>query len=439
MDKALVAISDILKRSMGLDYNSIGISSIESGVRKRIAMTGLHDYATYLQSLKASDDELSALIEDIVIPETWFFRDEKPYALLTEHLTKLRSDKPDSRINLLSLPSSTGEEPYSIAMTLTNLGWPKNKFNIDAYDISNVSIRKAKEGVYSKNSFRINDTSYIERYFTQDEDRYLLSEDIKACVNFKQGNMFDPHTFEYSNYYDVIFCRNLIIYFDSATQQQAFIVLDKLLNKEGILILGHAETAKAAVGKFTLDDRVGAYLYKKSTPQTNADNGKSVTKRKTRKISSPVSRIVNTAKSSMASRPADNPAPTPPLTAVADKLTEVRQQEQVDTQHLERIAQLANAGEILQGIDLCHMYLETNEKDANANYLMAVLHDAIGDTVRADEYLRKTIYLDPDHVEAIIHTALIAEKHGDIKTAERMRARAKRAEERRNVKMDKLA
>jgi len=429
MDKHLIAISDILKSSMGLDYNSIGISSIEAGVKNRLDETGMPGYQSYLSLLSESEEELKALIEKIVIPETWFFRDEKPYAILSEYLRSTRQSQNNEEINILSLPSSTGEEPYSIAMTLANLGWDNNHFNIDAYDISIESIKKAREGIYTQNSFRIPDTSYIDRYFTKDADLFYLNDEIKDLVNFHQGNMFDNTAFPYINKYDVIFCRNLIIYFDSDTQTEAFSVLARLLKKDGIMILGHAETAKASNGKFLIDSEAGAYLFRKATSVSNKKATKPIRKPQAVAKATRVKKanaVRKTVKTTPVQRPpADLDVPT--------------EESKSEPSHLNRISELANTGEIKQGIELCHAYLKDNEKDAEGNYLMAVLHDANGDAEESEKYLRKTIYLDPDHVEAIIHMALIADKNGDTKTAERMRTRAKRAEVRRVVKMDKLA
>ena len=427
MSRVIEKIAEILRSSMGLDYNSIGISSIQNAANNRSAGLNCESLDDYLCVLEHDEHELKTLIENVVIPETWFFRDIKPFNILAKHLAQVRSTRQTKeKLNLLSLPSSTGEEPYSIAMTLLDSGWSKKDFNIDACDISDIAINKARKGIYTNNSFRINDDAYISKYFTLQNDMYHIDKGVKECVNFQKANMFNATDLPYIGKYDVIFCRNLIIYFDTETQENAFSVLARLLKNDGLLILGHAETANASKGKFRIAENETTYAYCKSIAKENTRE--QVKKSVARKPSGTTAQTSAVKKNS-------KPEITP-----QKAVTRTTSENATDSHaSYEKIMTMANNGKIADAIKLCSTYLEHNEKDADANYLMAVLHDADSNILKAEEYLRKAIYLDPEHVNAIIHMAVIAERNGDTKTAERMRLRARRVEERNSLEMDKMA
>ena len=126
-----------MKASIGLDAGSIGPPSIERAVQERLSACGLSDRQVYWERVRASATELQALIEAVVVPETWFFRDREAFATLASigHERWLRAPA-DGVLRLLSLPSSTGEEPYSMAMALLDAGVPADRFRIDAVDVS---------------------------------------------------------------------------------------------------------------------------------------------------------------------------------------------------------------------------------------------------------------------------------------------------------------
>ncbi|MBD5656911.1 MAG: methyltransferase, partial [Candidatus Eremiobacteraeota bacterium] len=147
--------ADRLKQTMGLDVAAIGRSTIEHAVRRRMAARSLEDVGAYERCLHSSERELQALIEAAVVPETWFFRDAEAFAEMARavEVFSLRVD-PGVTIRLLSLPCSTGEEPYSMAMTLLQSGFSVSRFRIDAIDISEQVLVRAEAAVYGKNSFR---------------------------------------------------------------------------------------------------------------------------------------------------------------------------------------------------------------------------------------------------------------------------------------------
>src|ERR1700686_2436173 len=135
----------LLKASIGLDAGSVGESSIERAVQERLSACALPDRHSYWERVRSSGPELQALIEAVIVPETWFFRDREAFALLASIAhDRGRRAAGDGVLRLLSLPSSTGEEPYSMSMALLDTGVPADRFRIDAVDISARAIAQGE-------------------------------------------------------------------------------------------------------------------------------------------------------------------------------------------------------------------------------------------------------------------------------------------------------
>src|SRR3954468_10095421 len=182
-----------LKDRIGLDVASVGEAIIERAVRQRCTHSKARDHDDYWQTLLVSADEQQALIEAVIVPETWFFRYPESFATLG-NLAKARLAQLNGvrALRILSLPCSTGEEPYSIAMAMFDAGLRGPQFSVEAVDISPLSIQRARQGVYGKNSFRGDQLGYRERFFTASEEGYRLDERVRDQVRFQSGNLLDP-------------------------------------------------------------------------------------------------------------------------------------------------------------------------------------------------------------------------------------------------------
>src|SRR5207249_345639 len=210
---------------------------------KRLLACELQETHAYWERVRASEAELQELIEAVVVPETWFFRDREAFAALA--LTVYEDwlgAHPEDDLRLLSLPSSTGEEPYSMAMALLDAGFPANRFRVDAVDISARALARAGHAVYGKNSFRGNELGFRDRHFEATTHGYRLSDAVRRQVQFQQGNLLAAGFLPGVESYDVIFCRNVLIYFDRAAQDRALTVLVRLLTPKGVLFVAPSET-----------------------------------------------------------------------------------------------------------------------------------------------------------------------------------------------------
>jgi SAM-dependent methyltransferase len=173
----------LVQTAIGIDLESVGGYSLTRGLKERMAKCGLTDEASYLDRLRNSPQELEELVELIVVPETWFFRDEKPFNVLQKYVQEeWLPSKPSAPIKILSLPCSSGEEPYTIAMALLDIGLTPEQLQIEAFDISRHALEKALGAVYHGNSFRSREMGFRDRYFRLTEEGYVLDEKVRRIL-----------------------------------------------------------------------------------------------------------------------------------------------------------------------------------------------------------------------------------------------------------------
>jgi chemotaxis protein methyltransferase WspC len=189
----LTEFESLLQRKIGLDAASIGAAAIERAVQVRLAVCDIADPQAYLHHLRNSEAELQELVEEVVVPETWFFRHREAFATMTRMAMDAWLPRhPHGVLRLLSLPCSTGEEPYSMAMALLDSGFPASRFRIDALDVSGRALALARRAVYGRNAFRGADAAFRERYFEVVANGHRLSGALRRLVQFEQGSLFDP-------------------------------------------------------------------------------------------------------------------------------------------------------------------------------------------------------------------------------------------------------
>ncbi|MBC8123737.1 MAG: hypothetical protein H7Y22_18100 [Gemmatimonadaceae bacterium] len=399
-------ISRLLQATTGLNLTSISPSIVERAVRRRMENCTTTCIEDYWQHLERTTGELDALIDEVVIPETSFFRNREPFHALSSYLTEeWLQAHPLGKLRLLSVPCSTGEEPYSIAMTLLDARMHPGGVCIDAVDISTRALTSARTAIYGDHSFRGKELQFRSRYFRSTEAGYVLDESVRNMVHFTRGNLLDPRFLSDKAPYDVVFCRNLLIYFDRPTQQLAFTALEHLVRPGGLLFLGHAETILASQEVFVPFAQAGAFAFRKVLPRPALTGLRS---------SVPVA----------APRPATAQKTAVPMGLPLPSRT---------AGSLEEAHRLADSGHLDAASVLCRNYLEVHGPCARAYFLLGLVQDAEGNAARAEEWFRKALYLDPEHLESLVHLALQVEHRGDTATAQRLRGRAERAEKRRST------
>jgi chemotaxis protein methyltransferase WspC len=402
---------DFLKERIGLDVTSVGPAIIERAVRQRSTASQALTADEYWHTLQGSQDEQQALIEAVIVPETWFFRYPESFATLAKLAIKRLVEINHLRaLRILSLPCSTGEEPYSIAMALLDAGLKPHQFKVEGMDVSPLSVEKAKRALYGKNSFRGHDLAFRERYFTVESDGYRLSERVLEQVRLQVGNLLDPALLASEPPYDFVFCRNLLIYFDQPTQQQVFEVLKRLTHVDGVLFIGPAEGS--FLGRFGMRSIGIAQSFAFSRQSTPAPESLPVF------VPTPLP--VRQAVRSVTPAPLRNrPFTTPTPPTVTPKASDA-------AVLLANITALANEGKSADARAACERYLDHHEPVAQVFYWLGLLSDVAGKVLEAQGFYRKALYLEPQHPDALMHLAALLQSLGDTAGARRLQDRAAR-------------
>ena len=398
---AQAAIVALLGHTIGLNPDAIGAETIVRAVRQRMAQCGTSDVQTYLDRLQTSEQELHALIDEVVVPETWFFRDQMPFAYLGRYvMAEWFPSHQHGVLRVLSLACSTGEEPYSIAMALLDTGLPPQHFRIDAVDISHKALRWARGAVYGGHSFRGDDLVFRERYFDHSAEGYRICERVSQMVTFRHGNVLAPALLADQGPYDAIFCRNMLIYFDEPARNRAMQVLDRLLTPEGLLFLGYAETGLFLASGYVPVRYPRAFAYRKAGAATT---------------------------------PSASPSPSTPPTSGRGEIKKSTPERlpspgEAQASALETARRLADQGELEAAATLCESSIRAHGPGAPAYVLLGLIRQAMGNAAQAEHCFGRALYLQPDHYEALMHLALLLEHRGDTAMVTVLRQRAQRAQ-----------
>jgi len=234
---------------------------LESRLQKRIKHLKIDTFEQYLQYLKTNPNreiEKKQLFEAITINETYFFRNQPQLdALVANIIPELLQDKNNSfnRLRIWSAASSSGEEAYSIAIMLNEMILPKYpnlKFEIIGTDINYAVVETARKGIFKEYSVRNTPPIYLKKYFQKIDNTYVLDSKIKNMVSFKVLNLYDDLSIRSMAKSDVVFCANVLIYFDVESKIKVVNNLFNNLNPEGYLFIGYSETLHGISKAFKL-------------------------------------------------------------------------------------------------------------------------------------------------------------------------------------------
>ena len=237
---------------------------------ERIEATGTGTFRGYFTMLRfqASGEELQLLTNAMTVNETYFLREEYQFKCLVDSILPqiVHAEIGKDPIRIWCIPSSSGEEPYSVAMYLLE-SWPGIEewdVEIIASDIDTNILRRAHAGRYSIRSVQYVPEPWLHKYFKSVRDEYQICDDLRQAVRFTRVNLAEPaDTIGYRNF-DIIFCRNLLIYFDDASRKTASETFYEALNPGGYLCLGHSESMSRISSLFEVRKFPDAIVYRKS-------------------------------------------------------------------------------------------------------------------------------------------------------------------------------
>jgi chemotaxis protein methyltransferase CheR len=263
-------LRDLLLKRSGLSLSADKRYLLESRLSMVCRQFAVPDLATLVRQVRAGHAGLTtAVVEAMTTNETLFFRDGAPFRNLRELLLPalIKAREAERTIRIWCAAASSGQEPYSIAMVLDEmapqlLGW---RVDVLATDISAEIIEKARQGYYTQ--FEVQrglPVQLLLKHFTQDGKRWRISEQLRRMVTFKQHNLVNPQGS--LGRFDIIFCRNVLIYFDLPTKARVFDTLARHLAADGFLTLGAAETVMGVTEAF-ISDRATRGGYQLAPPR----------------------------------------------------------------------------------------------------------------------------------------------------------------------------
>ncbi len=361
---SLAAVLDLLRSRIGLDPEALGPSLVPTVVAGRMRTLGVADRAAYAALLADDREEFDALVDEVIVPETWFFRGGADlFAHLARHVRDAVAARPPDRpFRALSAPCSSGEEPYSLAIALTEARVPPGRWTIDGLDLSRRVLERARRGRYGEAAFRETEPELRRRYFRAAEGGWEIVPEVRSAVRFVRGNLVEAPVLAGAGPFDLVFCRNLLIYLDPAARARVLATLDRLLAPDGLLCTGHAEPLSLLDRRFRPTGAPGFFLYRRG----------------------------------------DAAAP------------------------LARARQLADTGKLDEALAACTAHLAGAGPSADLYSLQGIIHQARQERAEAAECFRKALYLEPAHAEALTHLLFLCEEDGDSAAAARLRRRLRR-------------
>ena len=461
----------IVARRLGLQYEDEKLDYLAEVARRRMELVGSARFESYLERLTSSpkgSDEFRALAEQLTVNETFFFRNADNFRAFAEIVLpeRIRANTREKRLRILSAGCASGEEPYSLAVlvreALSDLGnWDVKIIGID---VNPAVLAKATQARYSAWSLRATSEDAKRRYFRADGPDFVLAPAIQKMVTFEERNLVDEDPlFWQSLACDVVFCRNVLMYFTPDKARDVVRRIGGALLPGGFFFLGHAETLRGLTQEFHLCHTHDTFYYRRrdASEAVVATATWVAPSRKQAQDSLPAvvestapwvnviqrasERISTLADGRSGSPGQDAPRTTPAGQAAATAaprtwdlglvLEAVRQERFSDALEivcslppdshedpdalLLRAVLLTNNGRLDESEEVCSRLLAVDELNAGAHYLMALCREHAGDSTGAIEHGQTAIYLDAGFAMPHLHLGIMAKRSGDVAAAQR--------------------
>lgn len=462
----------IVAERLGLDYDDAKFDHLAEVLRDRLRATGDVQFSAYLERLTSAatcHTELRALAQHLTVGETYFFRHPDHFRAFVEVALPARWQAPagSRQVRILSAGCASGEEPYTLAMLIRD-SLPElaaGTVTILGIDVNALLLDKARRARYAAWSLRNTSESVRQRAFHPEGKEFLLQEAIRAMVSFEERNLIeDDPGFWRPAVFDIIFCRNVTMYFGPAATRAVMARMAHALAPGGFLFLGPAETLRGISQAFHLRHTHGTFYYQRRDPtETLARSDVAPQARPAPWPAPPIAAalepdtswigiicraseriatlahdaVSQTSPASLAAAPTDQMAtPARPAYADLDLARECVRQERFEDAmeilqalppasaadpdvQLLRALLLTNRGEVAEAERVCQQVLACDELNAGAHYLKALCREHAGDRLAAVAQDQMAIYLDPMFAMPHLHLGLLAKRAGDTETARR--------------------
>ncbi|HEY4443246.1 MAG TPA: CheR family methyltransferase [Steroidobacteraceae bacterium] len=436
-------VSEFIGQNTGLDFPGERRSDLQRGLAAAAAEFGLADAAScadWLLSGSPTRSQLHVVASHLTIGETYFFRERKTFDALAEHvlpeLIRRRRGR-EQRLRLWSAACSTGEEPYSLAILVRQLlpDWQDWNVKILATDINERFLQKAIAGVYGEWSFRESAIGFKERHFTATSNgRFAIAPEIRNCVSFAHMNLAQdcfPSPTSDTQDMDIIFCRNVLIYFTASHARKLAENVRHALAEGGWLAVSPSECSQTLFSRFAAVNFPGTILYRKCKAEERGPPiwlppSDAVAERAAAAFdaSQPLTsyardRHPETARTSYV--PDRHPGtagapPTPVVEAAAQTSPATSQLAEKPGAFSLRTRALANQGQYAAALASSKQWIASDKVDSAAHYVHAMIMQEMGEREAARDSLQRAVYLQPDFVLA--HFALGNLARAEARTAQ---------------------
>jgi chemotaxis protein methyltransferase CheR len=436
LESQLLRFAELIERRLGLHFDSSSLKELGSILRARMRHLRCSGFDSYLSHLKAGESmhrELRALAAMLTIGETYFFRSPEQFTVFSEvALPRLLRRQPSRQLRILSAGCATGEEPYTLAMTLRELGVSAPpQVSILGLDLNPESIEKARRGSYSAWSMRATPPDCVEKYFRRDRDQFVLDKNVRAMVRFEERNLaLEDLSFWRPQSFDVIFCRNVTMYLSARALAELIARFARVLTPDGFLFLSHTEPLRGISQAFHVEHAGGAFYYTLREANGTTHHSAPVAARP-----SSVSRTVAPVARDLTMQPRDNAqtgAQRPSLSLSAAFMKAERFDEALAT--LEAMAPADRTdpdvllltamiqmerGQLDEAARLCKSLLALDDLNAAAHYLTALCHEQGGRRAAAIDSYHVGVYLDRAFAMPHLRLGLMFRREGDLGGARR--------------------
>ena len=389
----------------GFDPAVVTDAHLEAALRRRQRARGSATDLEYGQLLATDRTEQDEILEELLVRESWFYRDDAPFALLSE-LAATRWQRRADGIRVLSAPCASGEEPYSIAIALAAGGLAPNQFMIEAVDLSRRGLAAARAAVYPARVLAKLPAALQEQWLRPHATgTAIVCDELRQAVRLHHGNLLALPAALCGTPFDVVFCRNALIYLQPRARAQVLDALSALLAPDGVLVVGHAEAGLLRERPMRSLGRTGTFAFERSTsmPATSLPRREPHAAPTTPRVRVP-----------RGPRPATAPVPATAVSSLEAQLAQARA--------------LADRGAYAAAAAQVTALLARHMDNADAQHLLGLIRAAEGDTAQAQQCFQRALYLEPAHLPSLEHLALLAARCGDEPQARLLRQRAARLE-----------
>lgn len=393
-NETLTQLNASISRLFGIIFHDNRLNELHKAIQsvcKYLKIKDEKELISRIISENLSDKERNTLIKHLTIGETYFFRDDKIFRHLKDTiLPDIVKRKGNANIKILSIGCSTGEEPYSIAITI-NKELPHLNAKIIAIDINEESIQQAKTGIYKKWSFRKAPKWLVSSYFHKTQDNlYEINSQIKNMVEFHTFNVADinkPLNKVFTSM-DIVFCRNLIIYFPDSIRRFLAETIYSTLTDNGWLIVSPTEASQDLFSRFQTINTGDAILYKKISPQSHAKIYQEHKPQTFNRFNRDTTHTITTKEfSSPEIKPAQKPTPSKDTADTANlNINDI----------LDSAIKMANMGDFEKAENLLLRISTVDNLNAETYFLLSSIAEERGDYQRAEEIIRKILYINPN-------------------------------------------